>query len=90
MFFNFSCLNLAYVRRFEVEGVAMVEYNNLTIINFLLKLLGPLHERDLTLLLLAVQASKRVKRRHKSLCADSDNEFLMLWILIEIHTVEII
>ena len=56
----FSVLNAAHVRRFEVEGVAMVEYNNLTIINLLLKLLGPLHERDLTLLLLVLQAGAGV------------------------------
>jgi hypothetical protein len=39
-----------------VEGEAMVEYNNLTIINLLLKVAGPLRERDLTLLLLLLQA----------------------------------
>lgn len=50
-----SCLNVAHVRRYEVDGVAMVEYNNLTIINLILKLAGPLHERDLTLLLLVIQ-----------------------------------
>ena len=35
----------------------MVEYNNLTIINLLLKVLGPLQERDLTLLLLLLQVA---------------------------------
>jgi UDP-N-acetylglucosamine--dolichyl-phosphate N-acetylglucosaminephosphotransferase len=48
---------LAHVRRFEVDTVAMVEFNNLTIINLFLKLLGPLHERHLTLLLLLLQVA---------------------------------
>jgi hypothetical protein len=43
-----------------VEGEAMVEYNNLTIINLLLKAAGPLRERDLTLLLLLLQAGLQI------------------------------
>ncbi len=53
---------MAYVRRFDVEGEAMVEYNNLTIINLLLKAAGPLRERDLTLLLLLLQAGLQITR----------------------------
>jgi hypothetical protein len=50
------------MRRFDVEGEAMVEYNNLTIINLLLKAAGPLRERDLTLLLLLLQAGLQITR----------------------------
>jgi hypothetical protein len=53
---------VAYVRRFDVEGEAMVEYNNLTIINLLLKAAGPLRERDLTLALLLLQAGLQITR----------------------------
>jgi UDP-N-acetylglucosamine--dolichyl-phosphate N-acetylglucosaminephosphotransferase len=37
-------------------GVAMTEINNMTLINLCLKLFGPMHEQQLTLVLLGVQA----------------------------------
>ena len=51
---------LASVREVEIRldderSVAMVECNNLTIINLVLRLLGPMREQTLTLVLLAVQ-----------------------------------
>jgi len=39
------------------EDGAYMECNNLTLNNLLLKIMGPMHERNLTLLLLIIQAS---------------------------------
>lgn len=43
------------VRQSESEDVAFTECNNMTLINLLLKVFGPMHERNLTLLLLLLQ-----------------------------------
>jgi len=52
----FSLFGLTHVKRFSGDdGVKMVECNNLTLINLILKMFGPMHERTLTLVLLAIQ-----------------------------------
>ncbi|KAG8434569.1 hypothetical protein GDO86_012807 [Hymenochirus boettgeri] len=43
------------VKRAEGEDGEYIEVNNMTLINFVLKLTGPTHERNLTLLLLLIQ-----------------------------------
>lgn len=48
-------LQLVSVRQSESEDGAFTECNNMTLINLLLKVLGPMHERTLTLLLLLLQ-----------------------------------
>ncbi|XP_055963462.1 UDP-N-acetylglucosamine--dolichyl-phosphate N-acetylglucosaminephosphotransferase [Sorex fumeus] len=48
-------LRLVTVRHGENEDGAYTECNNLTLINLLLKVLGPMHERNLTVFLLLVQ-----------------------------------
>lgn len=48
-------LRLVTVHRGESEDGAFTECNNMTLINLLLKVLGPTHERSLTLLLLLLQ-----------------------------------
>lgn len=48
-------LRLVTVHRGESEDGAFTECNNMTLINLLLKVFGPIHERNLTLLLLLLQ-----------------------------------
>lgn len=48
-------LRLVTVHRGESEDGAFTECNNMTLINLLLKVFGPTHERNLTLLLLLLQ-----------------------------------
>ncbi|EGV99104.1 UDP-N-acetylglucosamine--dolichyl-phosphate N-acetylglucosaminephosphotransferase [Cricetulus griseus] len=48
-------LQLVTVHRGESEDGAFTECNNMTLINLLLKIFGPIHERNLTLLLLLLQ-----------------------------------
>ena len=48
-------LRITYVTEYEENGTEYVQFNNLTLINFMLKLFGPLHERTLTILLLCFQ-----------------------------------
>jgi len=64
-----SSLKLASVREYTVQvdsdndtptTVDMVECNNLTIINFILRLTGPMHEQSLTLSILAIQVLSSV------------------------------
>eukprot|EP00090_Calanus_glacialis_P002250 TRINITY_DN11685_c0_g1_i1.p1 TRINITY_DN11685_c0_g1~~TRINITY_DN11685_c0_g1_i1.p1 ORF type:complete len:415 (-),score=127.99 TRINITY_DN11685_c0_g1_i1:160-1404(-) len=64
-----SSLKLASVREYTVEVdsdkdtptmVDMVECNNLTLINFILRLAGPMHEQTLTLTILAIQVLSSV------------------------------
>lgn len=43
------------VHQSENEDGAFTECNNMTLINLLLKVFGPMHERNLTLLLLLLQ-----------------------------------
>ncbi|XP_068922724.1 UDP-N-acetylglucosamine--dolichyl-phosphate N-acetylglucosaminephosphotransferase isoform X1 [Petaurus breviceps papuanus] len=50
-----EALRLVAVRRGENEAGAYIECNNMTLINLLIKILGPTHERNLTLLLLLLQ-----------------------------------
>jgi len=56
LFSSFNLVNVKYYKvENEEESVEMVECNNLTLINFVLKLTGPLNERNLTILLLVIQ-----------------------------------
>ena len=48
-------LRLVYVIEYNEDGKEYVEFNNLTLINFMLKVFGPLHERTLTIVLLGFQ-----------------------------------
>lgn len=48
-------LRLVTVHQGESEDGAFTECNNMTLINLLLKVFGPIHERNLTLLLLLLQ-----------------------------------
>ncbi|XP_012510875.1 PREDICTED: UDP-N-acetylglucosamine--dolichyl-phosphate N-acetylglucosaminephosphotransferase isoform X2 [Propithecus coquereli] len=48
-------LRLVTVRQSENEDGEFTECNNMTLINLLLKVFGPIHERNLTLLLLLLQ-----------------------------------
>ncbi|KAM5226915.1 UDP-N-acetylglucosamine--dolichyl-phosphate N-acetylglucosaminephosphotransferase isoform 1-T1 [Hipposideros larvatus] len=48
-------LQLVTVRQSENDDGAFTECNNMTLINLLLKVFGPMHERNLTLLLLLLQ-----------------------------------
>ena len=48
-------LKLAHVIEYIEDGKEYVQFNNLTLINFMLKVLGPLHERTLTIVLLGFQ-----------------------------------
>jgi UDP-N-acetylglucosamine--dolichyl-phosphate N-acetylglucosaminephosphotransferase len=65
LLYLFSSLRLSTVRNYQVEEdegrvVEMVECNNLTLINFLLKLTGPLHEETLTIILLGIQVASSI------------------------------
>ncbi len=51
----FNVFGLVHLRRYEKDGEDFIECNNLTLINFALKIFGPMHERNLTLTLLLVQ-----------------------------------
>ncbi|XP_053547318.1 UDP-N-acetylglucosamine--dolichyl-phosphate N-acetylglucosaminephosphotransferase [Bombina bombina] len=48
-------LHIVDVQRSKGEDGELMEINNMTLINFVLKLIGPTHERTLTLLLLIIQ-----------------------------------
>lgn len=50
-----SCLRLARVSCDRSEGESTVTFNNLTLVNLLLLITGPIHERDVTLSLLVIQ-----------------------------------
>ena len=64
-----SSLQLANVREYTVQidsdkdtpiTVDMVECNNLTLINFILRLTGPMHEQTLTVAILVIQVLSSV------------------------------
>jgi len=64
-----SSLRVATVREYIVKvdtdsdtttNVNMIECNNLTLLNFILRLTGPMHERSLTLTILAIQVLSSV------------------------------
>lgn len=48
-------LKLLEVRRGQEGDDDFIECNNMTLINLVLKLLGPTHERDLTVIMLVIQ-----------------------------------
>jgi len=53
----FSLLKLVHVETGVGEDKESTRVNNLTLLNFVLKILGPLHERTLTLIILGIQVS---------------------------------
>jgi UDP-N-acetylglucosamine--dolichyl-phosphate N-acetylglucosaminephosphotransferase len=53
-------LRLVTVHHGENEDGAFTECNNMTLINLLIKIFGPIHEKNLTLLLLLLQVKLRV------------------------------
>ena len=48
-------LKLLEVRRGQEGDDEFIECNNMTLINLVLKLLGPTHERNLTVIMLIIQ-----------------------------------
>lgn len=48
-------LKLLEVRRNQEGDDDFIECNNMTLINLVLKLLGPIHERNLTVIMLIIQ-----------------------------------
>ncbi|KAI1722908.1 glycosyl transferase family 4 domain-containing protein [Ditylenchus destructor] len=55
-------LRLIYYREFEKDGKLWVEINNLTILNFILKVCGPVYEYELTNRFLLIQLGGRTCR----------------------------
>lgn len=53
-------LHIVDVKSGTDEDGEYTECNNMTLINFVIKLIGPTHERNLTLLLLLIQVRQRV------------------------------
>lgn len=53
----FSLLRLVQVETGVGEDKKFTRVNNFTIINFVIKMLGPLHERTLTTIMLLIQVS---------------------------------
>ena len=51
----FKILPIAYVKEYRENGILYVKFNNLTLINLMIKVFGPLHERTLTCALLGCQ-----------------------------------
>ena len=51
----FSIFGLVDIRETKKEGESVIECSNMTLINLTLKWLGPLHERQLTVILLTLQ-----------------------------------
>ena len=56
----FSLLRLVQVETSVGEDKKSTRVNNFTLINFVIKMLGPLHERTLTVIMLLVQVSLNV------------------------------
>ncbi len=52
----FDMFGMLSIRTFEQDNEEWTECNNLTLINLALKFCGPMHERNLTILLLIIQA----------------------------------
>lgn len=48
-------MKLLEVRRNQEGDDDFIECNNMTLINLVLKLLGPIHERNLTVIMLIIQ-----------------------------------
>jgi len=51
-------LRVLEVRRGQEEDDEFIECNNMTLINLVLKVLGPVHERSLTIIMLLIQVSR--------------------------------
>lgn len=57
------------VRRGSEGDDEFIECNNMTLINLVLKILGPTHERNLTAIMLLIQVRVKVQM----ICIASDN-----------------
>ena len=53
-----SIFRMADVQHGIGEDKLYTQVNNLTLINFVIKVLGPVHERNLTLIMLFIQVSE--------------------------------
>ena len=53
----FSFLRLVQIETGVGEDKKMARVNNFTLINFVIKILGPIHERTLTSIMLLIQVS---------------------------------
>ena len=51
----FDIFHLGTIRKYEKDNEEYIECNNLTLINVILRLCGPLHERTLTIVILTIQ-----------------------------------
>ena len=51
----YEALLLVDVRRYSKDSEEYIECNNLTLINFVLRCFGPMHERTLTIVILCIQ-----------------------------------
>lgn len=73
----FSLLKLVHVEAGVGEDKESTRVNNLTLLNFLLKILGPLHERTLTLIILGIQVSLNLNLQYinRSLILNSSLPF---------------
>lgn len=58
----FSLLRLVQVETGVGEDKKSTRVNNFTLINFVIKMLGPLHERTLTTIMLLIQVSVMIER----------------------------
>lgn len=56
----FSLLRLVQVETGVGEDKKSTRVNNFTLINFVIKVLGPLHERTLTVIMLLIQVSLKI------------------------------
>lgn len=61
-----STLKLAHVTKLTIDDQEYIEMNNLTLINFVIYVLGPLHERNVVLVLMGIQVS----HTHGSFCSE--------------------
>ena len=61
-------LRLLEVRRGQEEDDEFIECNNMTLINLVLKILGPVHERSLTTIMLLLQVNPKQTTKSLTLC----------------------
>ena len=73
----FSLLKLVHMEAGVGEDKESTRVNNLTLLNFVLKTLGPLHERTLTLIILGIQVSLNLNLQYinRSLILNSSLPF---------------
>lgn len=63
----FSLLRLVTVEEGVGEDKKSTRVNNLTLINFVIKVLGPLHERTLTIIIMGIQVKLLIKNLYQYL-----------------------